>query len=36
MMKSWDLSLSASIGSAEIEDFFTKSELQIILMSKEL
>ncbi|KAL5484368.1 hypothetical protein EMCRGX_G020849 [Ephydatia muelleri] len=25
VMKSWDLSLSASIGSAEIEDFFTKS-----------
>ena len=26
MMKSWDLNVTASIGSAEIQDCFTKSE----------
>ena len=27
VMKSWDLSVAASIGSAEIQDYFSKSEI---------
>ena len=30
VMKSWDLSVATSIGSAEIQDYFTKSETRTL------
>ena len=30
VVKRWDLSVTASIGSAEIQDYFTKSEKESI------
>ena len=31
MIKSWDLNVTASIGSAEIQDYFNKSETNICI-----
>ena len=33
MMRSWDLNVTASIGSAKIQDLFTKGEGEILFFS---